>query len=340
MKLSFETITQIAKGVSYISKEEEGIQFHRFNKTEEEYYSNSSWPRRYTTSGVKLVFLTDSTTLKLKVNVKEGTPTRYFSHDIFCDNKYIGSLRNFRDEDLPIKVDEKTLLPMGDFRFGVFEETFNLGKGTKEISIVFPWSVISILEELTVDDGANVSAVNTEFRMISYGDSITYGASTLFPSNRYAAKISNDFGLEEICKGVGGEIFCPKLLDTEKEEKIKYVTVAYGTNDLGKDFEDFQNRCSEFYEKISKLYFDAIIFALSPIWRKDCESGENFEKFNKIRKYIKEIASRHDNIIFIDGSNFVPSDINLYADKVLHPNDEGMEHYYKGLKVKLHKFIK
>lgn len=332
MKLSFEKITQITKGVSYITEEKDGVQFHRFNEFEEKYYSNSPWPRQYSTSGVKLAFLTDSTTMMLKVNVKEATPTHYFSHDVFCDQKRIGSLRNFKDNDLPIKVDEKTLLPLGDFNLGVFKENFNLGKGMKEVTIVFPWSVNSCLEELILDDGAKVLAVKNNYKMISFGDSITYGASTLYPSNRYAAKLSKDFGLEEICKAVGGEIFCPGLLGNEKEENVRCVTVAYGTNDLGKGWDDFQNRSGEFFWKITELYPEALIFAISPIWRKDCEGRDALYKIDKIRNHIKAIASQYNNIIFIDGRDLVPNDSAFFADKVLHPSDEGMEYYYKGLK--------
>lgn len=339
MRLSFETIKEIAQGVSYISESDDGVQFHRFNVAEEEYYKDSTLPRQYSTSGVKLSFSTDSTTMKLKVNVKEATPTRYFSHDIFCNGKCIGNISNFAEEDLPIKFAEKSFLPVGNFDMGIFEAEFNLGKGLKEISIVFPWSVNSMLQELIVDDGSYICSIKKNYKLVSYGDSITYGACTTFPSNRYVAKVAEILDAEEICKGVGGEVFRPELLKHAKENDIKFVTVAYGTNDLYNDFEDFKKRCNDFFEKISRLYSEALIFAISPIWREDCENENGFTRMKQIENQIEKTVSQYANIIFIDGYDLVPFDINLFADKCVHPNDEGFKYYYKNLKSKIEKFI-
>lgn len=339
MKLSFETVKEITQGVSYITESKQGVQFHRFNVGEEEYYKNAPWPRHYSTAGVKLSFSTNSTTMKLKVNVEAATPTRYFSHDIFCNGKCIGNIRNFTDEDLPIKFDEKTLLPAGDFDMGIFEAEFDLGEGIKEISIVFPWSVNSMLQELILDDDSDICSIKKDYRIVSYGDSITYGASTSFPSNRYVAKVAEFLDAEEICKGVGGENFHPELLNYSKENNVKFVIVAYGTNDVYNDFEYFKGRCNGFFERISSLYSEALIFAISPIWRKDCENEDGFTRMKQIENQIEKTVSQYENTVFINGYDLVPFDISLFADKCLHPNDEGFEYYYKNLKSKIEKFI-
>ena len=102
--------------------------------------------------------------------------------------------------------------------FGRFEGQFDLGEGEKEITIVFPWSANSMLEDLTLDEGAFIAPCEKKQKMLTYGDSITYGASAAFPSNRHCFRLSEALGVAEVCKAIGGEVFCPDLL-TEKKEK-------------------------------------------------------------------------------------------------------------------------
>ena len=322
------TIKACLQGVSYISQYENELEFHRFTKAEEAYYEGRDLPRHLSTSGIKLAFVTASTTLHLKVSVEFVTPTHYFSHDVFCNKRYVGSLRNFTESDLP-------LLPEGDYASGEFEGCFDLGEGEKEVVIYFPWSVKSVLKELRLDGSAYVKPSKPDSKMLVYGDSITYGASAAYPSSRPFSRLAEHLGVEEICKGIGGEIFCPSLIGTDAESNVKYITVAYGTNEIYSDFDDFKLRCEKFYEKLSYLYLDATVFALSPIWRGECKTAEGLEQIKRIEETIKNTAEKHKNAKFISGFDFVPNDEKLFADKTLHPNDEGFEHYYKKLKDKV-----
>lgn len=318
------------QGAEYVIQDGNGLEFHRFTKTEEAYYEGCDLPRHLSTSGIKLAFVTDSTTLRLKVNVEFVTPTRYFSHDVFCNKRYIGSLRNFEDSDLPLPLE-------GDYTSGEFEGCFNLGEGEKEVVIYFPWSVKSVLKELCLDGAAFIKPMKPNAKMLVYGDSITYGASAAYPSSRPYAKLAEHLDVEEICKGIGGEIFCPGLIGTDKESDVKYVTVAYGTNEIDRDFDDFKLRCERFYEKLSDLYPAATVFAISPIWRGECETAEGLERIGKIEEVISSTAKKHKNAKFIYGFDFVPNYGKLFADRTVHPNDEGFEYYYNNLKNKTEK---
>ena len=235
MKVSFEKIKEIVTGVSYVEKQDAYIQFHRFNKAEEAYYKDAEFPRHFATSGVRLEFETNSETLKLKVHTKKATPALYFSHDILLNGKKIGDIANFDT------LDAKTRKPVGEFHLGDFEGEFVLGSGIKQVSILFPWSVNSMLETLEIDDGATIYATKKTKKLIAYGDSISYGASCVYPSGRYVSRLSDALGAEEVCKAIGGEVFCPGLVACADEAEADCVTVAYGTNDItSRDVEDIE----------------------------------------------------------------------------------------------------
>lgn len=321
MKVSFEKIKEIVTGVSYVEKQDAYIQFHRFNKAEEAYYKDAEFPRHFATSGVRLEFETNSETLKLKVHTKKATPALYFSHDILLNGKKIGDIANFDT------LDAKTRKPVGEFHLGDFEGEFVLGSGIKQVSILFPWSVNSMLETLEIDDGATIYATKKTKKLIAYGDSISYGASCAYPSGRYVSRLSDALGAEEVCKAIGGEVFCPGLVALADEAEADCVTVAYGTNDItSRDVEDIERRCSEFFAILAKVYAKAPVFVISPIWRSDCNEGEISKKLRWLENYLCETVSKYENFVFINGFDLIPHNTSCYAD-FIHPNDLGFAHY-------------
>ena len=317
MILNYEQITSIVQGVARVTQKEEGIQFHRFTKEQEEGYDKTSFtPKQYATAGVRLHFKTDSETLYLKVLTSTGSTRKFFSHDILVDGKLIGTLKN--------KTTECN---------GVFEETFSLGEGVKDVCIHFPWSLCSILKELQLDDGSFVEPVKKEKKIIIFGDSITQGYDAQNPINRYAANLADALNAEEINKAIGGEVFCPWLASMKDDIEPDYISVAYGTNHWRRSSaEEFRVICEEFYDKLVENYPNAKIFALTPIWRKDRTDTTRFESFEEIGEIIADVVKKYDNVICISGREFIPEDENLFSDLYLHPNDEGFKYYSEAVK--------
>ena len=324
MRVSFEKINEIVTGVSYVEKHDKYIQFHRFSKEEEDYYANAEYLRHYSTSGVRLEFITDSTALKVKVHVTEATPAFYFSHDVLLNGKKIGDITNF---DM---LDCKVRKPVGEFQLGDFEGSFVLGNGSKRVSILFPWSVNSMLEELEIDDGSTIQAVQKPKKLLAYGDSISYGASAAYPSDRYLSRLADSLDAEELCKGIGGEVFCPGLVACAEHPDVDCVTVAYGTNDVYNDFEDAKARCVAFFENLSRAYTDVPVYVISPLWRTDCDEGDGYVRLKRIETLLSETSAQYANFVFINGYDLIPHNIGCYADFV-HPNDMGLEHYSANL---------
>lgn len=312
MNLTYEKIVSIAQGVAYVEQTEEGIQFHRFTKAQERGYENSEfYSKTYATAGVRLHFKTDSRLLHMKVLTCMGSSRNIFAHDILVNGKYIGSLKN----------------PVGEC-CGVFEKTFALGEGTKDVCIHFPWSVCSILKEFHLDDGSFVEPVKKEKRIIIFGDSITQGYDAMNPMNRYAANLADFLEAEELNKAIGGEVFCPWLADLKDDIEPDYISVAYGTNHWHQSTpEQFRTLCEEFYGKLVANYPNAKVFSLTPIWRKDRTDITRFESFEEIGEIIADVVKKYDKVTCISGRNFIPEDETLFSDRYLHPNDEGFKYY-------------
>ena len=73
MKLNTEVVKSITMGAVRVEENNEGISFFRFTREQEEYYKEVSIKqerkfsdRSLTSAGIRLMFKTDSKTLKLK----------------------------------------------------------------------------------------------------------------------------------------------------------------------------------------------------------------------------------------------------------------------------------
>lgn len=329
MKLNIEQIREITTGAVRITEEQDGIHFYRFTKAQEEMYRNVSrdfFVKSQATAGVRMEFLTDSKTLEIKTNISSGSSRKYFAFDVFVNGELNGHLANFNEED----VTEDYLSV--EYEQGNFSKTFSLGEGEKTVSIYFPWSVAAVIEELIVDDGAFVMPTKEKKKLLVYGDSITQGYDALRPSHRYASRIADAFGLEEVNKAIGGEVHRVALAEEKDDFTPDYIMVAYGTNDWSKcPKADVKEKCEGFYKALCTNYSDTPIFTIAPIWRKDEDSYHDFGKFHEMEELIRETVKPYKNITVISGYDFIPKEEKYFSDKRLHPNDAGFEHYFHNL---------
>ncbi len=331
MKLSFEQIKSITVGAARVEENGERIAFFRFTKEQEEAYygiDRDLYKKTFSTAGIRLEFVTNSTSLYMQVRATPGTSRAFFSHDIFVNDKYAGRI-DARFEDLehatPIFVGGKVYL----------------GEGTKTVRIYFPWSFASELCELSLDDGATVQPVEKKRKMIIFGDSITHGYDAIVASNSYASKLADYLCADARNKAIGADIFRPAIAAMKDDFSPDIITVAYGTNDWGHlTKEEFDNNCEKFYDNLSKTYPNAKIFAIAPIWRADITTKDTqVGPLSYVADFMKGVADKHDNITFIDGIDLLPHDDNLFSDLYLHPNDEGFKYYAESLCKEIEKHI-
>ena len=215
-----------------------------------------------------------------------------------------------------------------------------MGDGDKTVCVYLPWAVQTIIQEVCLDDGSYVEPVKNKKTLLAYGDSITQGYDAFRSSNRYVGRIAAALEADEINKGIGGECFYPPLAKSNENLNPDYITVAYGTNDWSKKGKEiFDTNSKEFYEAVSEKYPNAKIFAITPIWRADCEEDRVFGKFEDVEKVIKEVVEGLENVTVIRGFDFIPKDTSYFADSYLHPNDKGFDCYFKGLITEIKKYI-
>ncbi len=322
--IDFDTIISLAKGTEYSKVENGKIFFSRFSKTERNsltYGKNIS----LTSAGIRLEFETDSKNLFIKTSIKDTDShgRNFYSFDIYCNGKILGQIKNFNKEPIyPYK------------KYNLFErhKSFILPDGLKKITIYFPWSVQGAVKEIKTDDNAVLKPVIKKRKLIFFGDSITEGYDSLFPSLSYSSQISDLLNAEGINKGIGGSCFMPELVSNGKI-RADFIIVAYGTNDWkASDFNSFCKRCDEFFKNLSLKFPDTKIFAVSPIWRGDLYiDNKKTEKFFEIPDYIEKTVFQYKNMIFINGFDFIPAKEIYFRDKYLHPNDKGFDLYKKAL---------
>ena len=341
MKLNLEQIKEITTGAVSIFENNGEIEFHRFTDEQEIIYGKISnqQNRKFNerckaSSGMRFWFKTDSQKLKMAFRVERSTSRLFFSFDVFENGKFIGAVDNFKICDLPPNYIE------ADFPLGEFSKEFKLLNGEKEICVYLPWSVCTKLLEICIDDGAYIKAVKPEKTLLAFGDSITQGYDALRSSNRYVARLCDKLSVMEINKGIGGEVFFPKLAEAKDDFTPDYITVAYGTNDFSNRTEvDFKESCKQFYETLSKNYPTSKIFAITPVWRKDYAGERVFGDFFKVEEYIKTVCEKLENVTVISGFDLVPKDEIYYSDLRLHPNDKGFEFYADNLYNEIKKYL-
>ncbi len=334
MILTLEQIKSVTQGAVYIDENENGFSFHRFNEEEEKYYISTVYEKKSRCSaGIQMVFKTDAESLLLSASVQEGSTRKYFCFDVFENGKLTAEFKNFSHEDMALPYTDN-IFSLGDFSWKCSFE-----KGEKTVRIVFPFSVYPIISEIELGNATYIEPVKRSKTMLMYGDSITHGYDSLNPSRAYAVQLSHMLDAEAFNKAIGGERFCPGLSAIKNDIFPDYITVAYGTNDWSSLSQEALNtNCREVYKNLKDNYPEAKIFAITPIWRGDCDAEKKFP-FSGVSETISKVCEEIGSITVIDGFNFVPHENELFADLRLHPTNEGFDHYVKNLYTEIKKYI-
>ena len=328
MNVELEQLRTIATGAVEILKENGGICFHRFTKEQEELFKNTEdFALHLSPAGIKLHFNTNSTKIVLKGLTEQVSKVRsFYCIDIVKNGKLLDCIKNYDELNIEPKYSEK------EYETGYFSKKISLGNGFKNIEIHLPYSVKLTLYKMELDENAVIEPIKYKKILLAYGDSITHGFDALHPSRQYTSKLCNMLNAEEYNKGIGGTKFNPLLARLQDGITPDYITVAYGTNDLGNyNQSDFRKNCREFFQNLSKNYPAAQIFAVSPIWRADLTENNNYETFTDIGDIIAEEASKINNTVYINGTDFIPHESKYFGDGFLHPNDAGFEFYNQKL---------
>ena len=326
MKLSFEQIKGLLRGAVRIKESDTELCPLRFTEAQQEAYrtySNDFYTKSFSSAGVRLEFETDSRTFSMEGYCSSGSSRKFFGFDVYVNGSLVAHSLFKRDEGVtPFSFDA------------------DLGEAkSKKVTVYFPWSAQTVIKSVSLDDGASFEGTHRPLKMIAFGDSITHGYDALNPSFSYVSRLADALCADHINKGIGGEDFFPTLAELRDDYEPDIITVAYGTNDWSKkDKETFDTNSRLFYEKLSKNYPDAKIFALAPVWRGNYNTKPSkVGPFSYVAEALEKIAADLDNVTFIDCFEFIPHDEANYIADVLHPNDEGFRHYANNLYAEIKK---
>ena len=338
MKLSLEQVEKIACGLVSVEEKNGCFRINRFTNEQmnlyKEYKGGYFFNRAQCSSGVKLAFNTNSTSLFIKGITSYGTSRTYYTFDVFVNDKLIDCIDNFLQK-FPKNYIEQ------DLKLGEFGKRFNLSGGVKKVEIYLPFSVIVDFEEISIDDGTFIEPVKKKYKGLLFGDSITQGYDNAHVSNHYSVAVSQLLDVDFINKAIGGEVFNPALASLKDNFEPDYILVAYGSNDWGNGLalEEFSKNCKEFYLALRNNYPNSKIIALSPIWRKESVVENYAFDFKLVGQTICNVANALDNVTFIDCYNFVPHEEKFFVDSRLHPNDLGFSFYAENLCKKIQSLL-
>lgn len=329
MKLNPSQLGAIIHNVlSYNFDDNGSLQFHRFTGQQEDTYAAQSqdWAMKTRASAsVSFDFITDSDFLTLKFDLYPGSSQKWGSIDLYVDGVFHDSRCA---EDLSIKL-----------------AGFSLPQGEHRVTVYFPWSACTVVNEVHLSDGARVIPVEKKLKMLCLGDSITQGYLSKYASLSYVNQTTRALNAEVVNQGIGGYYFHEATID---ESLCVYqpdiITVAYGTNDYSRHETagEYAQQAEKYIQKLGALFPDAKIVGILPIYRND----KNHQVRKLYRSYSLDDARRllrnmylalpNGYVIEETGIAHIPQ---AYGADYLHPNEFGFSLMSQGVIRKLQELI-
>lgn len=308
--MDVELVKRITLGAPVIREENGGVRFHRFTEEQRKVYeTNESFMiRTFADSGVRLEFATDAKRFAFGGDAEAASSRDFCFFDVYVNGalvRHVGTYSYRADKN---------------FRFEV-----ELPEGTNRVAVYFPWSAKIRLAELEFTGAAKIEPVAKKRRILCYGDSITQGYDSRYPSLAYTNIIADALDAEVINKAIGGDRFNPELAALPDAGRFDLVTVAYGTNDWSHEQREvLKDKAERFFELVARNYNDTPVCALLPLWRHDWMRVTDVGTFAEGHAIVRAAAERHPNIKVVNGWELLPHLESCVSDG-LHPNDFGFQ---------------
>ncbi len=325
MKLKKQDIEKMIHNVLSYEFDDTGcLHFKRFTDSQLEVYKAASqgwFERANASASVTFDFVTDSDYIAMKVKLHSGSSENSFSFDLCID----GILYEHREMDRGARA------VVG----------FDLPKGEHRVTIYFPWTKETVVEEVHLTDGACIEEVKKRAKWLILGDSLTQGEAAKLTSLTAVNSAARVLDLEVVNQGVGGYRFDAETLD---ESIVSYepdiLTVTYGSNDYTiYDYEeDFRRHASEYIEKLVTLFPSTPIIGVLPLYRFD-QKTQIKQKYcaytlNDARRILKELYQKYDNITVLEEAG-IPRVPEMYQDDCVHLNELGFSFYANALEKRM-----
>lgn len=303
------------KWFGHVSKEikKDSIVPWRIPHSERHYYHPELVKRASMPAGVRLYFLSNTSSIKVLFNqAPERSPI-----DLVIDGDFVSS-----------SATQNTTI--SNFN--------NLGKNIKEIELWLPQFGDFMLTGIEIDEDAELLSGDGPHlpKWITYGSSITQCRHAKSPTKTWPAIVSMEREYDLRCLGFGGQCHLdPMIAILIRDSDADLISLClginiYGANSLNK--RTFYTGILVFIEIIREKHKKTPIFLISPIYSPTRETNLNAVGFNlqQMRKDIFNAANTFNvngdkNISYINGLNLISkSDVDYLPDG-LHPNNSGYE---------------
>ena len=340
MNLDAQQMFDLAQGAEYFEEQNGAVFFSRFTKEEIALYRQRPdfLPRAVATAGIQMEFVTDADALLLAVTEPVGeTYNSIYAYDILVNGVLIDQLTNLKSDP-----ENGHYTEFIDPNAG-YEKHFPLGKGKKQVRIVFPWSMNLGIRRFELQGANYAHPVPKQTNLLIYGDSITQGSTSLYPSQTYTTLLGTWLNAKSCNKAVGSEMYYPELAQVKLDWKPDVITVAYGINDwYYLSQQEFADRCRCFWAALCQNYPHAKKFALTPIYYLAItQCGERpFGPLEDMAKLVRQITAEFSDITVIDCMDFVSRDSADFGDLYVHPNHIGFKKFFQNLSVAMMPYLK
>ena len=309
MKLSNKTLSKFIKGACYFEIKDGYLSSYRFSKAQIENLLQNAYDKCWLTYALmsgpqRIEFKTSSTEISFDYKASKSHANNTI--DLYIDNALY------------------RVYHINDTLKGKVE--FFLPQGQKLVSIYMPCESTVQIKNFTINGGYK-SVKKSEKRVLIIGDSITQGAGPNVASLAYADALARELGYDILAQGIGGYRYEPNdIMKIDGFEPDKII-VALGTNWYDDSSYDYELNVSEFYKKLTSVFPNIPILAITPIWRGDID---NWERFIWCINKIKDTCAKYECIKLVDGFTLVPNVKECFSDKA-HPNSFGSLMYSNNL---------
>ena len=167
-------------------------------------------------------------------------------------------------------------------------------------------------------------------RYLSYGTSITHGASATAMHLTYVRQVAWRLGADLLNFGVGGSAFCEKELADYMagREDWDIATLALSVNMVGGfSVEEFTERVSYMVNTVAgaNTKRPVVCITLYPHFRDFCIDEDLKDKTSTFRQVLRDVVDDcpHPNVHLIEGTDML-TDIGGLTVDLIHPGDLGM----------------
>lgn len=204
-----------------------------------------------------------------------------------------------------------------------------LPQGEKHLRLFLPNLAVTSLRDVELTGASYAHRPIHPRRLLCFGDSITQGYATHFPSMTLANLLGLKLDAALLNQGMAGEVFYGGSLQKLPDFPPDLILIAYGTNDWQSKTKSAFRRDAEAYLRTVRAFWpEAFAAVLTPIWRIDRDTP--FTKgflFPHVREILEEICESIPGMRVINGENLLPPVKELMEDRKVHPNELGFQIY-------------